>query len=198
MFLPMLAATSGIEVTDPTAVIIAGCALGVNILIAIAAWLFVDREKGKAERVDGLKVELEKVKTDSAAKLKDHDVKLEWLQVRQGENRVDINSLLDFKNGALTEKTFDRATADQNRRLEDLKESNKELVEKVSELEKGVVEGFAKRPTHSQTRIQAVRPPERPPPRRADGVGDREIPSDPPDPDPVPTGRKKLPSIGRY
>jgi hypothetical protein len=177
----LLDAMTGIQVTDPTAVILAGAALAVNLLIAVAAWLYVDREKSKVQRVDA-------IESDLAAMKRDHDPKLEWLQLRQAENRVDINALLASRKDALTVDTFDRATFDQNRRLEDLKEQSKELVDKVTELEKGVVEGFAKRPTLSQGHMPAARAPT----RRSDGVGDRELPADPP---PM---RKKAPSVGRY
>lgn len=155
------------QVSDPTAMILAGAAACISALASILLAIIGSLVKGVKEELRSLRQAI----TGDGGMTIGLVTRITGVEGELKTAKADIESL---KRGTLTREIFERETEAQNRRLEELKEDGHVLTAKVDKLDRNV----ASRPW-SQASMQAVRPHEPPP-------------SDPPQPP-----RPKLPSRPR-
>lgn len=161
--------------TDSTATIIAGLGAAVSIMATGYATILL----AKLGRLTTKHEDLEK---DFSKKIFALELEIERLK---GTDKEQAAQLVEMKGNRLTVQEFQYATLAQNTTLAAQTKALDEIKAKIGVLDQS-------KASKSEMNLRAVRAPERAPPRRDDGVGDRELPSDPPPP------RKKSPSIGRY
>jgi hypothetical protein len=151
--------------TDATAMIVAGLGAGFASLASLLSAIALAKFSS-----------LTKTAADLGRDIQALALKVEGLVGKADTAKSEIESL---KKNNLTRELFEHETDAQNEKLD-------RLDRKVEKIDRGL----GARPTRSEMSMQAVRPP----PRRTDGPGDDESPSDPP---PVPRPRKPS-SPGRY